>query len=76
MQYLVKPMLFAAITVLGVALTIVPAHAQSSSRVLANVPFEFVVGNTTVKAGSCTVEQLESGIIPFSSEDRKNTRSR
>ena len=71
MQYLLKTMLFAVITVFGVALTIVPAHAQSGSRALANIPFEFSVGNTTLKAGSYTVEQLESGIIAFSSEDGK-----
>ena len=71
MQYLLKPMLFAVITVLGVALTIVPAHAQSDSRVLANIPFDFSVGKTTLKAGSYTVEQLQSGIIAFSSEDEK-----
>jgi hypothetical protein len=71
MQYLLKPMLFAVITVLGAALTIVPAHAQSGSRVLANIPFDFSVRNTTLKAGSYTVEQLQSGIIAFSSEDEK-----
>jgi hypothetical protein len=71
MQYLLKPMLFALITVLGVTLTIAPAHAQSRSRTLANIPFEFSVGNTKLKAGSYTVEQLESGIIAFSSEDGK-----
>jgi hypothetical protein len=71
MQYLLKPMLFAVITVFGVALTIVPAHAQSGSRVLANIPFDFAVGNTTLEAGSYTVEQLQSGIIAFSSEDEK-----
>lgn len=71
MQYSLKPMLFAVITVLGVALTIVPAQAQSGSRVLANIPFDFSVGNTTLKAGSYTIEQLRSGIIAFSSEDQK-----
>ena len=71
MQYLLKPMLFAVITMLGAALTIVTAHAQSGSRVLANIPFDFSVGNTTLKAGSYTVEQLQSGIIAFSSEDEK-----
>jgi hypothetical protein len=71
MQYLLKPMLVAVMTVLSVALTIVPAHAQSSNRVLANIPFEFSMGNTTLKAGSYSVELLESGIIAFSSEDEK-----
>jgi len=71
MQYLLKPMLFALITFLGVALTIVPAHAQSRSRASANIPFDFSIGRTTLKAGSYTVEQLLSGIITFSSEDEK-----
>jgi hypothetical protein len=71
MQYLLKSMLFAVITVLGVALTIVPAHAQSGSRVLANIPFDFSVGNITLKAGSYTVEQVESGILAFSGKDGK-----
>jgi len=71
MQYLLKPMLFAAITVLGIALTIVPAHAHSGSRVSANIPFDFSVGNTTLKAGSYTIEQLQSGIISFNSDDEK-----
>jgi hypothetical protein len=71
MQYLLKPMLFAVITVLGVALAIMPAHAQSGRRVLADIPFDFLIGNTTLKAGSYTVEQLQSGIIAFSSDDGK-----
>jgi hypothetical protein len=71
MQYLLKTMLFAVITVFGVALTIAPAHAQSSSRALANIPFDFSVGNTTLKAGSYTVVQLQSGILALSSSDDK-----
>jgi hypothetical protein len=71
MQYLMKAMLFAVMTMLGVTLTIVPAHAQSGSRVLANIPFDFSVGNTTLKAGSYTVEQLQSGLLVFSSNDGK-----
>ena len=71
MQYLLKPMLFALITVFGVALTTMPAHAQSGSRALANIPFDFSVGNTTLKAGSYAVEQLHSGILALSSSDEK-----
>jgi hypothetical protein len=70
MQCVFKSMLVAAITVLGAALTIVPAQAQSG-RVLVNIPFEFSVGNTTLKAGSYKVERLDSGIIAVSSEDGK-----
>ena len=71
MHHLVKPMLFASITVFEIALTIVPAHAQSSSRASANIPFDFSIGRATLKAGSYTVEQLRSGIITFSSEDER-----
>jgi hypothetical protein len=71
MQYLMKAMLVAVMTMLGVTLTIVPAHAQSGSRVLANMPFDFSVGSTTLKAGSYTVEQLQSGLLAFSSNDGK-----
>jgi hypothetical protein len=71
MQYLLKPMLLAVLTVCGAALTIVPAHAQSGSRALANIPFDFSVGNTTLKAGSYSVEQLQSGILALSSSDNK-----
>src|ERR1700751_3938762 len=71
MQHLMKTMLFAVIAILGVTLTIAPAHAQSTNRVLANIPFDFSVGNTTLKAGSYTVEQLPSGFLVFSSVDGK-----
>jgi len=71
MQYLLKPVLLAVLTVFGAALTIVPANAQSGSRALANIPFDFSVGNTTLKAGSYSVEQLQSGIIALSSSDNK-----
>ena len=71
MHHLLKPILFALITVLGVALTIVPAHAQSGSRASANIPFDFSIGKATLRAGSYTVEQLQSGIITFSSEDER-----
>jgi hypothetical protein len=69
MQYLWKSMLLAVLTMVGAALTIEPAHAQSGSRVSANIPFDFSIGNTTLKAGSYKVERLESGILAFSSED-------
>jgi hypothetical protein len=71
MQYLFKPMLLAVLTVFSTALTIVPAHAQSGSRALANIPFDFSVGNTTLKAGSYSFEQLQSGILALSSSDNK-----
>ena len=71
MQYLLKPVLLAVLTVFGAALTIIPANAQSGSRALANIPFDFSVGNTTLKAGNYSVEQLQSGILALSSSDNK-----
>jgi hypothetical protein len=71
MQYVMKSMLFVVITVLGLALTDVSAHAQTGSRVLVDIPFDFSVGNTMLKAGSYTIEQLQSGILAFSSSDDK-----
>ena len=71
MQYLLKPMLLAVLTVFGATLTIATAHAQSGSRALANIPFDFSVGNTTLKGGSYSVEQLQSGILALSSSDNK-----
>ena len=70
MQYLFKSMSLAVMTLLGVALTIVPAHAQTGNRVLANIPFDFSVGNSTLKAGTYTIE-LQSDILAFSSDDGK-----
>ena len=70
MQSLMKSMLLAVLmTVLGAALAITPAHAQSSGRVRVNIPFDFSVGNTWLKAGSYTVEELESGVLAFSSNE-------
>jgi hypothetical protein len=71
MQYLLKSILLAVITALAITLTITPAQAQSRSRVLANIPFEFSVGNTVLRAGNYTIDELQSGIVAFSSEDEK-----
>jgi hypothetical protein len=69
MTYVMKLIMFAVIPWLGVAPTLIPAYAQSGSRVLADIPFDFSVGNTTLKAGSYSVEQLQSGVLAFSSND-------
>ena len=70
MQKVVKATLLAiVITVLGVGLTAAPAHAQAGSQVVANVPFDFFVGSTALKAGTYKVEALESGVLVFSSKD-------
>ena len=52
--------------VLGAALAIAPAHAQTSGKVLVSIPFDFSVGNNSLKAGSYQLEALESGVLVFS----------
>ena len=70
MQKIVKATLFAlAITVLGVGITAAPAHAQTGSRVVADVPFDFFVGSTALKAGTYEVEERDSGVLVFSSKE-------
>ena len=70
MKKVVKATLFAlALTVLGTTLSAAPAQAQSGQRVQVNVPFDFSIGNTELKAGSYTVQALESGILVFTGDD-------
>ena len=56
-------------TVLGVGLTAARADAQTGSRVVVNVPFDFFVGSTTLKAGTYKVAALDSGVLVFTSEE-------
>jgi hypothetical protein len=54
MQNLKKYVLFVLMTVFVASLAIVPAHAQG---ITANVPFDFVLGKTTMKADSYRIEK-------------------
>lgn len=75
MKNLIKSTLSAVVmTVLGVALMGAPAHAQIGSRVLVDIPFDFSVGNTTLKAGSYQVQELQSGLLAFASNDGKQSQ--
>jgi hypothetical protein len=69
MQSLIKPTFFLLITVVGAVLAIAPAYAESDSRILVNIPFDFSVGNTPLKAGSYRIQELRSGILAFRSQD-------
>jgi hypothetical protein len=60
--------LFVLMAVLGAMIAIVPAHAQSDSRVSVNVPFDFVAGNSALKAGAYRIETMESGVLILSSD--------
>ena len=75
MKGLMKSSLFAVLLiVLGTAISSAPAHAQTGSRVSVNIPFDFVVGNATLKAGQYKVEQVESGLLSFSGLDGQEHR--
>lgn len=53
-----------AITLLAFAGIAVSAHSQQA-KVAATVPFEFVVGNTTLPAGTYTVSTTSSDFSPL-----------
>ena len=67
MQSAKKFVLVALVAVLGAMVAIVPAHADSDRRVSVTIPFDFVVGNSTLKAGDYRVEKLQSGVVDFGS---------
>lgn len=51
------------------AVLVAPAHAHSGSRVRVDIPFDYSVQNTLLKAGTYRVEELQSGILVFSGND-------
>ena len=75
MTGLIKSSLFALLMiVLGTAITSAPAHAQTGSRVSVNIPFDFVIGDATLKQGNYKVEQVEQGVLSFSGYDGQQHR--
>jgi hypothetical protein len=56
---------FILMAVIGANLAIVQAKAEGDSRVAINVPFDFVAGNSVLKAGNYKVEVLQSGVLDF-----------
>ena len=68
MQSLMK-FVFVALTVLFGAALVTSAHAQSSNRVVVDIPFDFSVGSTLLRAGNYKVEELQSGILVFNGND-------
>jgi hypothetical protein len=69
MKSLMKSKLLVLMVVFGAVLAAVPATAQNGNRVSVNVPVDFFLGDTPLKAGNYTITQLESGILVFSTED-------
>ena len=59
-----KSNIFFAIALLAFAGVAVPAHSQQA-KVVATVPFEFVVGDTTLPAGTYIVSRTSSDTSPL-----------
>jgi len=68
MQNLRKYVLFAFMAVFVASLAIAPAHAQG--RLEANVPFDFVLGQTTLKADTYRIETQGSFVALMDAEGR------
>jgi hypothetical protein len=56
--------------VLGMMVTVSPAFAEGN-RIDVNIPFDFVVGNHTLKAGEYKVVRLDSGVLELQSDGQK-----
>src|SRR5690242_7311570 len=64
-------MLLTAVS-LFVALSVTPAHAYSTARIKAAIPFEFTVAGTTLPAGEYTFESLTSKVMLIRSTDNRH----
>jgi hypothetical protein len=73
MQSLMKFTFVALIAVFGATL-VTPARAQNSNRFVVDIPFDFSVGNTLLKAGNYRVEELQSGILVFNGNDGQDSQ--
>jgi len=52
------------------AFSAVPGHAQDGAKIKTTIPFDFVVGNKTLKAGDYVIESLlADNALRFRSED-------
>lgn len=75
MPNLMKLVLLAVITLSSVAIAVVSAHAQSTDQIMIDVPFDFVIGKSALKAGVYDVqEEVQSGILTFTSRDGQQRR--
>ena len=69
MRRLTKFVLFGLIVVLGGSLVVVPVKAESDTRFLVRIPFDFSVGDTVLKAGSYRIKDVHAGTLLLKSND-------
>src|SRR5690554_3731973 len=69
-----KKQLLSLIALLSLVLTLAPANlASSSSRLRAKIPFDFMVGKTSLPAGDYTVSRNSQGVLFISNENRRDS---
>ena len=64
-----------SIGILGLffVLAIANAHAQTPTRVEANIPFDFAAGKATLKAGTYSIKRMPGNTLAIRSGDGKTT---
>ena len=62
-----------AIFAIFFGLTAAGVQAQSPSKVVVNIPFEFSAAKTTLKAGAYTISRTSADLLTLRSEDGKST---
>lgn len=71
MRSVTKFILFGLIAVLGATLAVVPARAESDTRVLVRIPFDFSVGDAVLKAGNYRIQNVQAGTLLLQSDDEQ-----
>jgi len=71
MRSVTKFILFGLIAVLGATLAVVRARAESDTRVLVRIPFDFSVGDAVLKAGNYRIQDVQAGTLLLQSDDRQ-----
>jgi hypothetical protein len=63
------------VAALSLASAVMSADAQTSTKLVANIPFEFVVGNNEMAAGQYDVDRITSGGMAIRIRDSKTGKS-
>jgi hypothetical protein len=63
------------IVAIALAMAVVSANAQSSRMVISNVPFEFVVGDTTLPAGEYRINRALGHALTIRTKDASDSAS-
>jgi len=72
MRNLLKSLM--AIAIICASVLTVSAHAQTTHSVSVTIPFDFSVGNMSLKAGAYTVHGNASGILVFTNNDERSSK--